>query len=116
MDDEGLEEAPDVARNVLVALDPAVDKQGWGRKIPNTSGSRGVVVVTAGFRVVIASAGTTPSSRAGSSVIIRHIPSNSWEVNTSSGACSDEGLTIQVQAWCPGEHVGRRHGRGCAKS
>jgi hypothetical protein len=32
---EGLEEAPDVARNILVALDLAVDEQGWGRKIPS---------------------------------------------------------------------------------
>ena len=53
MDAEGLEEAPDVARNVLVTLEPAVDEQGWGRKIPSASGSRRVAVFTAGFRVVV---------------------------------------------------------------
>ena len=44
---EGLEEAPDVARNILVALDSAIDKQGWGRKIPSVSGARRDSVVTA---------------------------------------------------------------------
>ena len=34
LDAEGLDEAPDVSRNVLVALDPAVDEQGWGQENP----------------------------------------------------------------------------------
>jgi plasmid stabilization system protein ParE len=50
---DGLEEAPDVVRNILRALDPAVDEQGWGRKIPSDPGSRRVEVFTAGFRVVV---------------------------------------------------------------
>ena len=63
MDAEGLEEAPDVARNVLVALDPAVDEQGWGRKIPSAPGSRRVAVFTAGFRAVGARDKTATGSR-----------------------------------------------------
>ena len=81
MDAEGLEEAPDVVRNVLVALDPAVDKQSWGRKIPNTPGSGRVVIFTAGFRAV--GARTATGSRAGAMVVIRHAVSKSWEVNSA---------------------------------
>jgi hypothetical protein len=52
-------------------------------------GPRGVTVFTASFRAVSASADTATSSRAGDSVIIRHIMASSWEVNTS--ATSGEG-------------------------
>jgi hypothetical protein len=113
LDAEGFEEAPDVSRNVLVALDPAVDEQGWGRKIPSEPGSRRVQVFTAGFRAVGARAKTATGSRgAGATiastcsragVIIRHIVPNPWEVNTI--VTSGEGKSESGSVSSASQHI-----------
>jgi hypothetical protein len=99
LDAEGLAESPDVARNVLVELDLAVDEQGWDRKTPSARGSRRVAVFTADFRVVVARAKTaTGSRRAGGTVaatfVVGHVAANAWDVNAS--AASGEGKSAQV--------------------
>jgi hypothetical protein len=98
-----------------VALDPAVDEQGWGRKIPSESGSKRVdvfkVLHKAGFRTVGARAKastgsrgagatvTTTCSRDGATVVIGHTELKSWEVNASTG--SGEGKSTARSASSP---------------
>jgi hypothetical protein len=79
-----------VARNILVALDPAVDEQGWDRKIPRASGSRKVAVFTGGVRAVGAGTEGATGSRAGATVVIGHTVSKSWELGAGVVASEDK--------------------------